>query len=265
MAKRPADRPPSAAALGQALQRVQGDLGLSVTPLPLATPPPPRPATPAATRQGELSGDTAADAPLSPVPQPPAVAPAAATAPPSPASMAMRPVDLPAGGGDDEVGRTVTVGRTPPVPESDTTSARPGGHSTRRVVIGTVAGVVALLAVAVSLLLFGRGGDGSSASTTVAPPPTQIVEIRPPAPQDVIVTSGTDERQVVVSWSPVGDGSQDMRYVVAPETPGLAAQRVDAPTATFSLPEDLAGNPCFRVTAITPDGRISAASPLACR
>jgi len=266
MAKRPGDRPPSAAALGQELQRVQGELGLSTTPLPLATPPPERAGPTPATRQGEVSGGSASDPP--PVPPPPTVVsslPAALAGSPtdepvSPASMAMRPVD--AHDDEDEHGNTVTVGR-PPVPSEDTTSSR-DTHSTRRVVIGTVAGVVCLLAVAISLLVFGRGSDDDASSTTVRPPATQILEVRPPAPTGVVVTRGTDQRQVVVSWSAVGDGSQDIQYQVLPELDGLVAQRTAALTATYELPEQVTGTPCFHVVAITPDGRISAQSDLAC-
>jgi len=273
MAKRPSDRPPSAAALGHALQRVQGDLGLSVTPLPLATPSPPRPDPSGALGQGELSGDTSADGALSPVPPPHGglarsapLAPPAADAPP-PTSMAVRAVAAPS---DDELGDTATVGRAPVAPgtdaDTDTAAARSGSHSTRRVVVGSAAGVVALLVVAVSLLVFGRDGGGSPATTTDAPPPTQLVEIRPPAPQGVAVaSSASDPRQVVVSWTAVGDASLDMRYVVSPETPGLEAQRVTTTTATFTLADGDPTNPCFTVSAITPDGRISAPSALTCR
>jgi serine/threonine protein kinase len=267
MAKRPGDRPSSATALGQELQRVQGELGLSVTPLPLATAPPDRPGPAPATRQGDVSGDAGADLPLSPVPPPLASSslPAPVDEPPadepvSPASVAMRPVGT--DGDDDEHANTVTVGRS--VPSEDTTTAAHDGHSTRRVVIGTVAGVVCLLAVAVSLLVFGRGGDDDTSPTTVHPPATQILEVRPPAPQGVTVTHGTGDRQLVVSWTAVGDGSQDIQYQVQPETTGLVPRKTAALSATFDLPEQVTATPCFRVVAITPDGRISAQSDLAC-
>ena len=71
MSKRPEERPQSAAELGQELQRVQGELGLGVTPLPLATPPPPRPGPVAATRQGEVDGPAAAGGAAPPPPPPP--------------------------------------------------------------------------------------------------------------------------------------------------------------------------------------------------
>jgi hypothetical protein len=235
MAKRPGDRPSSAAALGQELQRVQGELGLSITPLPLATPSPDR------------ADDSRSDLPASPVPPPPVVA-----------SMPAPPVD-PAGA---EHGNTVTVGRSV-VPSEDTTSSR-DTHSTRRIVIGTVAGVACLLAVAISLLVFSRSDDDDSSSTTVRPPATQILEVRPPAPTGVTVTPGTAERQVVVSWTAVGDGSQGIQYQVQPETTGLIAQNTAALTATYDIPEQVTAVPCFHVVAITTDGRISAQSELAC-
>jgi len=263
MSKRPGDRQQSAAELGQDLQRIQGDLGLSVTPLPLASPAPTRTGPAPATRQGEVSGDSrAADANDVPAPAAPAIPP-----PPlavdlaTPASMPMRPVG--AGDDDGEHANTVTVGRAPLVPADTTTTAGHDEHtSTRRVVIGTVAGVVCLLAVAISLLVFGRSGGDTA--TTVPPSVTQVLDVRPAAPQGVTLTQGSDAHQLVVSWQAVGDGSQDMRYQVTPKTRGLAAQNTTALSVTFQLPEALTVRPCFEVVAITPDGRLSTPSDLIC-
>jgi serine/threonine protein kinase len=271
MSKRPGARQQSAAALGQDLQSVQGELGLSVTPLPLATPLPLRSRQAPATRQGEISGDSGgvdaggvdlgAAAPVAGPSIPPPPTPAPVDVAP-PASMPMRPVG--AGDDDGEHANTVTVGRAPVVPTDTTTTAgREEQTSTRRVVIGTAAGVVCLLAVAISLLVFGHGG-GDSAATTVPPSVTQILDLRPPPPQRVTITQGTDPRQLVVSWSPVGDGSQDMRYQVKPQTTGLQAQNTTALSVTFRLPDELKTRPCFQVVAITPDGRLSNPSELAC-
>ena len=182
----PGDRPPSAAELGQELQRVQGELGLSVTPLPLATPPPDRAGPAPATRQGEVVGRQRGDAT--------AVAGAAATAAAVVAagagagacrrragcrrpSMAMRPVG--AADDDDEHGNTVTVGRPPPCRRTTTDVDR--AASTRRRGASSSApspAVVCLLAVAISLLVFGRGDDDAG-STTVRPPATQILDVAP--------------------------------------------------------------------------------------
>ena len=262
MSKRPADRQQSAAELGQDLQRIQGDLGLSVTPLPLATPPPTRPGPPPATRQGEVSGDSwgvDVDAAPTPAMPPPVVAPVDLA---TPASMPMGPVG--AGDDDGEHANTVTVGRAPLVPAGTTTTSGRDEHtSTRRVVIGTAAGVVCLLAVAISLLVFGRGG-GDTATTTVPPSVTQILDMRPAAPTGVTITQGTDPRQLVVSWAAVGDGSQDMHYQVVPQTRGLTAQNTAALSVTFQLPEEMTVRPCFQVVAITPDGRLSNPSDLTC-
>ncbi len=266
MSKRPGDRQQSAVDLGQDLQRIQGELGLSVTPLPLATPPASRSGPAPATRQGEVSGDSGgADLGAAPPPQgtpampPPVIAPVDLA---TPASMPMRPVG--AGGDDGEHANTVTVGRAPLVPlDTTTTAGRDEQTSTRRVVIGTAAGVVCLLAVAISLLVFGRGGGGT-ATTTVAPSVTQILNVRPPAPTGVTITSGTDVRQLTVAWQAVGDGSEDMHYQVKPQTSGLAAQNTTALSVTFELPEELTGRPCFQVVAITSDGRLSMPSDTAC-
>jgi hypothetical protein len=80
----------------------------------------------------------------------------------------------------------------------------------------------------------------------------------------VTITQGTDPRQLVISWTAVGDGSQDVHYQVKPQVSGLAAQNTTALTVTFQLPDGFTARPCFQVYAITPDGRISNPSDLAC-
>jgi serine/threonine protein kinase len=259
MAKRPEDRPQSATELGQDLQRVQGELGLGVTPLPLATPPSPRSGPAAATRQGGT--DVAAPRPSVP-PQPAPVLdgrPSTASPPPPPV-VEIRPVGEPADD-DDHHTHTVTVARgagASPVPEHTTT--QPGDpHTTRRVVLGTVAAVVCLLAVALSLLLFGR--DEADAPDDTTPVVSQVVDIPPPAPQNVTVAPAA-EGQVVVAWQAVGDGSVEMRYQVQPETTGMQPQRTPELSATFAI--EPGTTPCFTVVAINPVGRISEESHLAC-
>jgi hypothetical protein len=238
MSKRPADRPQTAAELGQELQRIQGELGLAVTALPLATPIPPRPPPSSATRQGQ---DAA------PPPPPP---------PGDVDEVELRPVD-----DDHDQGQTVTVGRA--VPGTDAPTGEPGSDvSTRRVVLGTVAGVVCLLAVAVSLLVFGRGDDDEPATSTVAPM-TQVLPVKPPPPQGVTVRPAAEPGAVVVTWQTVGEPGDAMRYQVRPQTGTQPAQNTDQLTITFG---DLAEGerPCYTVVAITPDGRASEESALAC-
>ncbi len=262
MAKRPEDRPQSAAELGQGLQRVQGELGLAVTPLPLATPPPARAAPPPATRQGDAAVPPAPPVPVPPAPDPTRAGAAAPPADAQPPLVEIRPVGDPASADDehDDHGHTVTVARAPE-PTRETTSSSRGEHATtRRVVLGTAAAVVCLLAVAVSVLVFGR--EDAAAPDDTAPPVSQLVDIPPPAPQNVTVAPAAATDQVVVAWQAVGDGSEEIEYQVTPETTGMQPQRTAELSTTFAVAPGT--RPCFTVVAINPFGRISAKSPLAC-
>lgn len=266
MSKRPDDRPRSAAEFGQELQRVQGELGLAVTPLPLATPPPGRPGEAPSTRQGEaVPPAPGASGPSRPVVPPPApVLGATPSSVPAPLPVEIRSVGDPAGGfDDDEHGahtHTVTIGRPADAPAADDPTSGRDSHTTRRVVLGTVAGVVCLLAVALSLLLFGR--EEADAPDDTTPVVSQVVDIPPPAPQSVTVAPAAVENQVVVAWQAVGDGSVEVRYQVQPETTGMQPQRTTELSATFEVAPGT--RPCFTVVAINPVGRISEKSPLAC-
>ena len=126
--------------------------------------------------------------------------------------------------------------------------------------LGTAAAIVCLLVVALSLLLFGR--DTADAPDDTTPVISQVVDIPPPAPQNVTVAPAAAENQVVVAWEAVGDGSVEMRYQVQPETTGMQPQRTTDLTATFDITPG--AKPCFTVVAINPVGRISEKSPLAC-
>ena len=258
MSKRPEERPQSAAEFGQALQQVQGELGLAMTPLPLATPAPPRPGPQAATRQGGAN-----------VPPPPAAAavpPApildlSTGAPPPAPAVEIRAVRGPDDDDEEHDGHThtVTVARVSAPTTEDHTTGR-DAHTTRRVVLGTIAGVVCLLAVALSLLVF--GSDDPAEPEQTSPVVTQVVDIPPPAPQNVTVAAAAAENQVVVAWQAVGDGSVEMRYQVQPETTGMQPQRTTDLSVTFEVAPG--AKPCFTVVAINPVGRISEKSPLAC-
>ena len=262
MAKQPADRPPSAAAFGQELQRIQGELGLSVTALPLATPLPPRAVAPPATRQGGAAVAPALPgAPAQPPPPPPP--PNAPTG--GDPLVELRRVGEDAGETDDldhDHGHTVTVGRA--VADIEAPAADGGSDATmRRVVLGTVAGVVCLLAVAVSLLVFGRRGDDEDTTGSTAPSTTQLLQFRPSQPQGVTVLPAAEPGTVVVAWQAVGEPGDGIRYQVRPETAGLQPQNTDQLSITFEG-VSAGDRPCYRVVAITADGRTSAESSLAC-
>ena len=126
--------------------------------------------------------------------------------------------------------------------------------------LGTVAAVVCLLVVALSLLLFGR--EEADAPDETVPVASQVVDIPPPPPQNVTVAPAATGEQVVVAWQAVGDGSVEMRYQVAPETSDVQPQRTTELSLTFEIAPST--EPCFTVVAINPVGRISEKSPLAC-
>jgi hypothetical protein len=181
--------------------------------------------------------------------------------PPPPSAVDGPRVELrPVGDGveDADHGHTVTVGRAVPAAEAP---AAERDVSTRRVVLGTVAGVVCLLAVAVSLLVFGRGDDEEPAASS-GPTTTQLLEFRPPQPQGVTVRAG-EPGTVVVAWQAVGEPGDKMRYQVRPQSGTQTAQNTDQLTLTFDGIAE-GERPCYTVVAITPDGRTSAESSLAC-
>jgi hypothetical protein len=259
MSKTPDERPVSAARFGQELQRIQGGLGLPVTALPLASPPPPPPAPPASGEQGEGRGGPVAGVP--PPPPPSGAAGEIEPVPPPP------PVEIRAVGDEadgDADGHTVTVGRAVEPPAEHETRTVSSEVSTRRVVIGTVAGVVCLLAVAASLLVFGRdGGDGGSGTTVVGPTTTQFVGLPPPTPQGVSVRRNPEGESVVVAWQAVAEPGAGFTYQVRQENPSGRAVN----TAELSVTIDgvrAEQRPCYVVIAISPGGQTSNESELAC-
>lgn len=262
MSKRPEERPPSAAAFGQELQRVQGELGLPVTPLPVASPLPgqaPSPPSPAVASGAAPVSDR-------PMPPPPPVAapvPAAPSDVPSPDVPPPPPVEIRAVDGDDdhEDAHTITVTRSAPLPVEEEEGTSRGAHpSTRRVVLGTVAGVVCLLAVAVSLLVF--SGDDDAPPPTTRPAPPQTLDIPVPVPQNVTVAPTAQADQVVVAWQAVGDGTVRFEYQVRPKTSDMRPKNTEELSITFDV--EPGTRPCFAVVAISPVGRTSRESTLAC-
>ena len=155
---------------------------------------------------------------------------------------------------DHDHGHTVTVGRAVAAGETSGGRSGPADATTRRVVLGTAAGVVCLLAVAVSLLVFGRGGDDDTTTPSTGPVTTQLLQFRPPPPQGVTVLPASEPGTVVVAWQAVGEPGDGMRYQVRPQTAGMQPQNTDQLSITFT--GVAAGDrPCYTVVAITTDGR----------
>jgi hypothetical protein len=239
MSKSPGERPMSAAEFGQELQTIQSGLGLPMTALPLASAAPSAPPAPVASEQG----------------------PSAPQLPP-PTATTHQPVESPAA--DD--GHTVTVGRAVATPEDvdQSTDVAPHEASTRRIVIGTVAGVVCLLVVAASLLVFGRGGGDSGGDTTVpGSTTTQVVGLPPPTPQGVTVARGAGGEGVVVAWQAVGEPDSGVTYQVRQQNPTGPVLNTDALSVTVEgvRPTE---RPCYVVIAISSGGQTSHDSDLAC-
>ena len=217
MAKRPEERPASAAELGQELQRVQGELGLPVTALPLATPLPPRPRP---RRRRARAGAVVRRRRRSAAGAAAAAAPARSTPPASScASSATSPTTT-------THGHTVTVGRA--VPAADRADGDGDRTSTRRVVLGTVAAVVCLLAVAVSLLLFGRGGDDDDDDDRrPAPTTTQLLQSGRRRRRASPSLPAAEPGPVVVAWQAVGEPATGCATRSARRPPTLQPQNTD--------------------------------------
>lgn len=271
MAKEPSDRPVSAAEFGRALQRIQGELGLPVTTLPVAAPGP----------QVPVTGPDVGPAwpwPGEPPPSPPV--PAADLTPrvPAPAPDAtgeqapdvrMRFTDE----SDADDGHTVTVGRARPVPPGASpgdadrgASPEPGeSHpSTRRVLVGTVAALVCLVAIAAALLLFADDGEAPDTPSTTNTFVPEAPMIRPPAPEGVTVV--VSDRTIRVSWNAPAEGVEVDHYTVSPMSEFLAPLDVPAPALVgeLTLDVEVPGRICFEVLAITAEGAMSEPSAPAC-
>jgi hypothetical protein len=170
--------------------------------------------------------------------------------------VAIRPLGDDAAG--DDHAHTVTVARAV-IPPEDTTATNARTHSTRRVVLGTVAGVVCLLLVA-AFLVFG-GGDDDEPSADTEPATTQLLSLGPPTPQGVTVARAAEPGTVVVAWQAVD--VPGIRYQVLPQTGGQQPQNTDQLSITFAGVGE-GERPCFTVLAISTDGQTSDESPLAC-
>ncbi|MCB1006180.1 MAG: protein kinase, partial [Acidimicrobiales bacterium] len=206
LAKDPAERPESAVAFGEALQAVQRDAGLAVTPLRLAASAPATPPAPVVTPappEPEPTAVTPEPTPPPPPPTdlpPPSPEPAGLTTDPPPATDDAATVTLaPAAALADgthaagaDTGETVTVatpapqppaspppaGESPPTSPSPTPTPDPaspapaaGEEKGRGRVLLVVAAVVVVLALGVGAIvaLTGDDGGGDAAGTFETP------------------------------------------------------------------------------------------------
>ena len=173
LAKDPDDRPTSAAAFGEALQAVQRERGLAVTPLRLAASAPATPPAPVVPPSPPVPVPTGGpEAPATPAPTPDPDRDDQATITLAPAA-ALAEAEDPAAGGE-----TVTVATPPPppappppvpehpvpaapvAPEAPRPEATTGSSGRGRVLLIVGAVVVALALVAGAVVLLGGGDDG---------------------------------------------------------------------------------------------------------
>ena len=134
--------------------------------------------------------------------------------------------------------------------------------TTRRIVLGTVAGVVCLL----------RGGR---LAARVRPRRRRRIadrrrraRRRPSCssssrrqPQGVTVVPAAEPGTVVVAWQAVGEAGDGIRYQVRPQTDDAPPQNTDQLSLTFQGVA-AGARPCYTVVAITADGRTSDESTL---
>ena len=258
MAKDPAARPLSAAAFGRELQRVQGELGLPVTALPLAGP------EPDPTRLVPGPSPDAGPTPVTIPPRPPADAPGPVPPPDPDPSIRVRGLDE----SDQDEGRTVTVARRSPPAAAPDDREGGGGPSTRRIVLGTAAAVISLLAVAAALVVFG-GALGDETDDTVAPTRSaapDIVPIGPPTPVGLTAAPAADALTVTVAWEPPADPSRIAKYQVVRQDTGEVVETDDGTTysVVFPTPDGVVSRACFTVEAIDGDGSFSGESRPVC-
>ena len=214
----------------------------------------------APTRRATADGGARADCPRAgpgarhqsrrPSPLPPPAPAGPVAEPRDDVPVAIRPV-----GADDDSdgeGHTITVGRpvVRPTRSSHQPARRRSEASTRRIVIGTAAGVVCLLAVAASLFVFGRGGGDGSETTLPGPTTTQVVGLPPATPQGVTVVRGPGRRTGRGRRQAVGEPDSGITYQVRQENPSGPAMNTDALSVTIDGVAP-AERPCFVVIAIS--------------
>ncbi|MET0789323.1 MAG: serine/threonine-protein kinase [Cellulomonas sp.] len=259
MAKVPARRFESAAAVARALQQVEADLRLPITPLDLTDQPDAGPvrdlpaASPDAGREDATRLRSIVT--VAPADRDPVGAPApGADEPTRQRGVVSVPPQAPAA--------TAPVFVAPPEPEV-LEATEPVGRGRTRVVAGVVSGVVVLAAIVAIGAAALRDGDapddGQPTSTdfTQDAEPTSIGE-PVPAPHSLLGTRQADG-SVVFTWENPApqDGDRYLWGVLqATGEPQLAV--VDEPTVTVLADQAAAGQVCIEVAIVRADRRVSA-------
>lgn len=239
MAKHPSRRYASAQAVARALQQVEADLNLPVTPLDLPDLPAHEPEP---GREPAQSDDATR---LRPVVSVAPTAPAAPTWAAVPTSTIAPP---PAGAPDTE--RDVVV-----LGESDVDEEPVAGRG--RVATAVVSGLVVVAAVvAIAAVTLGGGSDPAPTSTPeYTPPDGSVVQAQVPSPTNLAGERRADGT-VVFTWAnpqPLDGDSYAWGLLQATGEPELAI--VDQPTVV--VPDPGKDEVCIEVSLVRADGRAS--------
>jgi hypothetical protein len=279
MDRDPRGRHHSAFAFARALQQVEAELMLPLTPLDL----PEEVGEPAGDRPVETDGPPAPEGEaaqatrLRPVPSidPGTTAPGTrapgAAAQPGPAQPGPDPLPPGAGGPPEDSDEVLARWRAAASSSASVSAEGDPGSGSRpgrgRALAGALAGVVVVAAVAVGAAqAFGPSADDAA---TADPAPTGGTPAVPvlravPAPTDLTGTPAADGT-VVFTWTNPEPEDGD-RYVWGPVVPGedAALEAVEEPTVTVPTAAAGVGGTCVEVAIVRRDGRSSTRPAVAC-
>ncbi|MBC7290702.1 MAG: protein kinase, partial [Actinotalea sp.] len=253
----PGRRHHSAFAFARALQQVEAELLLPVTPLDLPD------TMPADVQDGTLADSSADDVPPEAAEgeasQPTRLRPVLSVAPEPPATPSATPRE---DSGDVLAhwgAAAVSVAHAPAEPVAAAGSRR------RRAVVGALAGVVVIGVLAVAAVqAFSPTPDDDVAAPTASPAGSPAVPaVRAvPAPVDLVGTTAGDG-SVVFTWSNPEPEEGD-RFVWGVVVPGQDATLAPVDEPTVTVPAVTGGPTCVEVALVRQDGRSSTRPAVAC-
>ncbi|HEU5082421.1 MAG TPA: serine/threonine-protein kinase [Acidimicrobiales bacterium] len=273
IARDPATRYESAAALGRALQGVEAELGLAQTPLRIAdtsSVPPPRTPDPddddstrfRPVQRVDPDGPAARPARISGVPSSPtAGTPVRRDAPAEGWSAPAPPVDSGLGDRTVQRGRASDDGSGAQDPRPDPSGGGRGRPDRRKALLSIAGAVVVIAAVAFVLSKAGGQADGGADPTTTTPDTSPLVTAGAPArPERVrIETDGAGQR---ITWSAPSSQEGDAYQVFFTDGPSELAGEATVVRDT-ELRIDTDRRVCVLVETVR-DGRVSDASAEVC-
>ncbi len=264
MAKHPARRFASAAAVARALQQVEADLRLPITPLDLTDDVEPGDDRdqPAPSPDGGREDATRLRSIVSVAPQAPADEPAPAGADEPTRLRGVTTVS-------PEPVRRGPVFVAPPEPVLAPADQPPAARGRTRVVAGVVSGVVvlaAVVAIGAAALRDDGPGDGAPSATSdfsQGTDPTRVADAVP-APYDLRGVPQGDGT-VVFTWeNPEPQAGDQYLWGVRQATGDPDLALVDVPTVTVPAAQAAAGQVCIEVAIVRADRRVSAQPAQGC-